>query len=498
MTILLRQKPLPQVVRQIVQRDNGAWFDPEDMSTMFQDAAGTTPVTALEQPVGLWLDKSHGLELGPELVTNGTFDTGTSNWVGHKGSETLSVVSSRLQVITQVTDSGVQQYFPLKVNRTYQLQATVTNTHPTIPRKFTLFLGSISVSKATEVAAGATETLCLNLIAGTNVATGVRMFGASYTPGEVFYIDNISVRELKGNHATQSVTASRPVISARKNWLLATDTLSTQNVTTIAAQQTLSFTGTGSITLSGTATGTLTGTGANNRVSLTFTPTAGTLTLTVSGDARFGQLEYGPTATTYQKVNTSTDYDTVGFKKYLKFDGIDDYLNLPYMGLYANGSASVIAAIDERPRSSYDVILGETNMANIIPLYYVAIPNTQGANFYAGMFVRNDTGIPAYDVDTRGNANLSNVGAIASIFSFVDSGANISKFHNSGLADSVAYARTGTGTFTDTKIGAWYRPSLVDLFEGSMYGLIITKSALTDAQRVRCERFLAQKSGVML
>ena len=58
MTILLRQKPLTQVVRQIVQRDNGAWFDPEDMSTMFQDAAGTTPVTALEQPVGLWLDKS--------------------------------------------------------------------------------------------------------------------------------------------------------------------------------------------------------------------------------------------------------------------------------------------------------------------------------------------------------------------------------------------------------------------------------------------------------
>lgn len=37
---------------------DGAWFDPEDMSTMFQDAAGTTPVTALEQPVGRWLDKS--------------------------------------------------------------------------------------------------------------------------------------------------------------------------------------------------------------------------------------------------------------------------------------------------------------------------------------------------------------------------------------------------------------------------------------------------------
>jgi hypothetical protein len=36
----------------------GAWFDPSDFSTMFQDSAGTTPVTAVGQPVGKILDKS--------------------------------------------------------------------------------------------------------------------------------------------------------------------------------------------------------------------------------------------------------------------------------------------------------------------------------------------------------------------------------------------------------------------------------------------------------
>jgi len=36
----------------------GVWFDPSDLSTLFQDAAGTTPVTAAGQPVGLILDKS--------------------------------------------------------------------------------------------------------------------------------------------------------------------------------------------------------------------------------------------------------------------------------------------------------------------------------------------------------------------------------------------------------------------------------------------------------
>lgn len=38
--------------------EQGVWYDPSDLSTLFQDAAGTTPVTAVGQPVGLMLDKS--------------------------------------------------------------------------------------------------------------------------------------------------------------------------------------------------------------------------------------------------------------------------------------------------------------------------------------------------------------------------------------------------------------------------------------------------------
>lgn len=36
----------------------GVWYDPSDFGTMFQDSAGTTPVTAVGQPVGKILDKS--------------------------------------------------------------------------------------------------------------------------------------------------------------------------------------------------------------------------------------------------------------------------------------------------------------------------------------------------------------------------------------------------------------------------------------------------------
>ena len=46
------------------------------------------------------------------------------------------------------------------------------------------------------------------------------------------------------------------------------------------------------------------------------------------------QFEYGSTATTYQPVNTATDYDTIGFPVYLDFDNVDDKLTatLPDLG----------------------------------------------------------------------------------------------------------------------------------------------------------------------
>ena len=87
---------------------------------------------------------------------------------------------------------------------------------------------------------------------------------------------------------------------SRTNSLLNTDLLSTQIVTVTAAVQTLSFYGTGSVTLSGTHTAIVSGTGAYpTRTTYTFTPTAGALTLTVSGTVQYAQLELGAFATSY-------------------------------------------------------------------------------------------------------------------------------------------------------------------------------------------------------
>ena len=89
---------------------------------------------------------------------------------------------------------------------------------------------------------------------------------------------------------------------ARTQLLHTTDAMVTQSHTVTAVPHTLHFTGTGTVTLSGASTaGPLvgTGTGEQNRVSLTFTPSAASLTLTVSGTVTDAQLEVGSTPSSY-------------------------------------------------------------------------------------------------------------------------------------------------------------------------------------------------------
>lgn len=57
MSLILRKRQFHP--RQLFRAgEPGIIFDPSDLSNVFQDAAGTTPVTGVEQPVGLILDQS--------------------------------------------------------------------------------------------------------------------------------------------------------------------------------------------------------------------------------------------------------------------------------------------------------------------------------------------------------------------------------------------------------------------------------------------------------
>jgi hypothetical protein len=97
----------------------GVWFDPSDISTLFQDAAGTIPAANFGDRVRLQLDKSKGLVLGSELRQNGVIGIiGTAPAATYNTSTGIGSVSR--------TDISNQSFvvFPTVAGRYYQVNIT--------------------------------------------------------------------------------------------------------------------------------------------------------------------------------------------------------------------------------------------------------------------------------------------------------------------------------------------------------------------------------------
>jgi len=170
----------------------------------------------------------------------------------------------------------------------------------------------------------------------------------------------------QGKHATQFTATSRPILRARYNVLVGTETLATQSITSFAAAYTFRHDGPGTVTLSGTATGTY----AAGTHSVTCT--AGTLTLTVSGTVSKADLRVtgdGLGSPDYQRVTTNTDYDTVGFFPYLFFDGFDDVMTATGVA-FSQAPHAVILGASTNKNISDLIGTGGTNAGNALLMLF--------------------------------------------------------------------------------------------------------------------------------
>ena len=124
-----------------------------------------------------------------------------------------------------------------------------------------------------------------------------RQGGVKYVIGKDGTLQQVAANVLAYDHA--SGRARLKFEGLATNILLGSAAPASQSVPTSAGTYTLSFWGGGTVSLSGSAAGSKTGAGAAVRSTLTFTATAGTLALTVSGAVANAQLEAGPVASSY-------------------------------------------------------------------------------------------------------------------------------------------------------------------------------------------------------
>lgn len=224
--------------------EQGVWYDPSDLTTLYQDAAGTTQVTAVERPVGLMLDKSKGLVLGPELVTNGDFSNGMTGWT--PSGCTQQVVENELEITTTVpgfisSDTTITTV----IGKTYKYTANIRRNQASGLARITV-VGIIDGSPIISL----TPTSVSIVFRAVSTTTTIRVGAYNTTINDKFSYSVASVRELPGNHAFQTTSTKRPVLSARVNLLTKTEDISDaawlkSNTTPATAQSLLETTTTG-------------------------------------------------------------------------------------------------------------------------------------------------------------------------------------------------------------------------------------------------------------
>lgn len=181
----------------------GVWFDPSDLSSLYQDAAGSTPVTGYGQPVGLMLDKSRGLVPGPELAaslpTPAIADFGGSSGAWDGTTRTMSNASTG-------SDAGHPRFsfaLGLVTGRRYHVVGHLTGDLSAVflirmatagSENNVSFNSATGVFEARQLAGGTSLQFILNATLGTSAV----------------HIGAVSVRELPGSHAAQPISSRRP------------------------------------------------------------------------------------------------------------------------------------------------------------------------------------------------------------------------------------------------------------------------------------------------
>jgi len=173
----------------------GVWYDPSSINTLYQDYQGETPVTAVGQPVGLMLDKSEGLAQGPELVANGDFATNLSGWSGAGWVWSNGKAYDSGASVTE----GLEQILTTVADRIYVIEYTLSGISGGTPS--VKFRDQTVATHPTDVTNGRV------IVRAATINSKVEFIGGNAT----FSIDNVSVTEIQGSHATQPTSTKRPI-----------------------------------------------------------------------------------------------------------------------------------------------------------------------------------------------------------------------------------------------------------------------------------------------
>lgn len=320
--------PLTEQIRSLLfgSGEQGAWYDPADLSTLFQDTAGTVPVTAVEQAVALMLDKS-----------------GRGNHASQATSTKRFRYSRRVNLLTKTEDFSDAAWSKLS---------------------------------------GTTATIN-KIVAGTTPGAQGSWMGISTTVGNLY---TVKLRAKAAEYSTLSISDnafSRFALTIN----LLTGVVIYSNLIVGLPRITIDEGGWVSVELDMTATQVLHRVNVTGVPPSAYSQLASGVSF--AGDGASGVLVEDPSYSLaidshlpYQRVNTATDYDADPnkFPAYLADDGIDDGMQTGNIDFTGTDKMTVWAGVTKLSDAAVGVV---TEFGTSLPPggFYVAAPNSVGPTF---------------------------------------------------------------------------------------------------------------------
>jgi hypothetical protein len=421
--------------------EQGVWYDPSDFSTLFQDSAGTTPVTAVEQPVGLILDKS-----------------GRGNHATQATAASRPVLSARTNLLTYSEQFDNAAW---KKNRCTILENAVTAPDGTLTAdklvEDTTATNTHNAARSSiSVASGGTLTFSCYIKSGERTKASLVVFNGDVYP--IAYFDLAA-----GTYSNVSAGCSAAIVNVGAGWFCCSFTyVMSSGVTTNVYVQPVIVNGSQSYTGDGT-----------------------------SGIYIWGaQLEAGSTATRYQRIAAATDYDTVGFPHYLKFDGVDDSMaTASTVDFTATDKMTVFAGVRKlSDATAYAMVaeLSAISSSNNGAFGITAPGNSGNYGFSTRGTLSSDLFTTAGSYPAPVTSVMSARGAIAT---------DTNKIRINGVEVKSGAADQGTGNYGNYPLYVGRRGGTTLPFNGHLYSLIIRGAASSDSQIASAESYVNSKTG---
>jgi len=495
----------------------GVLFDNNDLSTFYSDFTGSTQAV-INGPVGLQLDKSQGLVLGPELAVNGDFSTDTW-WTKSGATVTISDGTGNFTASPNTSflraSSGI-----LTVGSLYEVTWTITSISAG-----GLYLHDGSQNLPTKSSPGTyTERF---------TAIGVNFFIVSTGASTTASIDNVSIKKVLGNHRYQSSSTSRPTLRGTPtggtlvtNGDFASGLTGWTNPDTAPATTTASG---GTVTMNNGTTGTarlrqaLTVSAGSYLITFTVTGFSGATNLsnlsignTTNGDITYGSVGISANGTYTRYVNNVTG-PTLGLAFIISAGTATSFtldnvsvvnvssgsVTAPY-GLQQDGTddGMLTSSIDMSASDKLLVCMGAQCLASASSAIFVESSVNVGANagtFYISMpESANNIGHRVRGSLAGGTGTVAGYTApYRQVMTLIgDIAGDVNTLRANGVQIGTSAVDEGTGNLGNYPLYFGRRAGTSLPFNGLDFGGVIVNKTLTATQITACEKWVALRTGV--